>query len=225
MHRGVAKKSINLLIFGLILLFISTGQLQSEINAKGNVLGYIYGPDGTTPYEGAVMKVVNVTTGAVYESTVSNSNGVLKLSGLETGFYEYAVTTKEGTFVSESNFGLIVGDSETEKMAISVNSVSKMAVAEPAGFPEPEEISSEPYVGRVIGVDLEEKKLLWTGYARHQSIHGGMIYYGTGGGDAGLRERRLGVCDPKTGKERLLYSEVVWKAGNLPREEKPRHVQ
>jgi hypothetical protein len=157
MHGGVAKKTILYSIGGLFLIFCFSGVLQSETNAKCNVLGYIFGPDGTTPYEGAVMKVVNIGTGAVYESTASNSNGVLKLSGLETGFYEYAVTTKEGTFVSERNFGLIVGDNETEKIAISVNSVSKKAKSEPMGFPEPEEIEGAPYIGRVIGIDMASK--------------------------------------------------------------------
>jgi hypothetical protein len=157
MYRGIAKKTIFLLIVGLFLIFSFSGLLQSETNAKGNVLGYIYGSDGTTPYEGAVLTAMNVTTRSVYESTVSNSNGVLKITGLETGFYDFAVTTAEGTFISENILGLIVREDETEKMAISVNSVSKKAKAKPMGFPEPEAVEGEPYIGRVIGIDLASK--------------------------------------------------------------------
>ena len=157
MYRGVAKKSIFLMIFGLFLLFNFSGLIQSETNAKGNVLGYIYGSDGTTPYEGVVLKVMNVTTGSVYESTVSNSNGVLKLEELETGVYEYAVTTPQGSFISENTFGLIIREDKTEEMAIRVNSLSKKVKSEPMGFPEPEAIEGAPYIGRVIGIDLASK--------------------------------------------------------------------
>ena len=157
MYEGVAKKSISLIFTSLFLIICISGFLQSETNAKGNVLGYIYGSDGTTPYKGAIMTAMNVTTGLVYESSVSNSNGVLKITGLETGFYDFAVTTTEGTFISENILGLIVREDETEKMAISVNSVSNKAKAEPMGFPEPEAIEGEPYIGRVISVDLASK--------------------------------------------------------------------
>ena len=157
MYEGVAKKSISLIFTSLFLIICISGFLQSETNAKGNVLGYIYGSDGTTPYKGAIMTAMNVTTGLVYESSVSNSNGVLKITGLETGFYDFAVTTAEGTFISENILGLIVREDETEKMAISVNSVSNKAKAEPMGFPEPEAIEGEPYIGRVISVDLASK--------------------------------------------------------------------
>ena len=119
----------------------------------GNVVGYIYSLDGTTPYEGAVLMLMNLTSGVVYESSVSNNDGILEISGLETGFYEYAITTKEGIFVSGNNFGLIVRDSETEKMTISLNSITDEAKAEPAGYPEPDTIEGEPYIGRVVGID------------------------------------------------------------------------
>ena len=157
MFRGKAKKSVNLLIVGLFLIFSFSGLVQSETNAKGTVLGYIYESDGTTPYEGVVLKVMNVTTGSVYESTVSDSNGVLKLEELETGVYEYALTTAQGSFVSENTFGLIVREDKTEEMAIRVNSVSKKAKSESMGFPEPEAIEGEPYIGRIIGIDLASK--------------------------------------------------------------------
>ena len=157
MYGSVAKKTTFLMIVSLFLIFSFSGFLQSETNAKGNVLGYIYGSDGTTPLEGAVLKVMNVTTGSVYESTVSNSNGVLKISGLETGIYEYVVTTAQGSFVSENTFGMRVRENETEKMAIRVNSVSNKAKAEPMGFPEPVAIEGEPYIGRVISIDLASK--------------------------------------------------------------------
>ena len=128
MLRGVMKKSSFLMAGGLFLVFCFSGVLQSETIAKGNVLGYIYGSDGTTPYEGAVLKVMNVTTGSVYESTKSNSSGVVELRGLETGFYEYAVSTADGTFVSEGTFGLRIREDKTEEMAVRVSAVKTKAV-------------------------------------------------------------------------------------------------
>lgn len=157
MNWGLTKKTACVCGISLILLFGFSVVLKSETPTKGNVLGFIYGSDGTTPIEGAILKVVNVSTGSVYESTISNNNGVLTIGEVETGIYEYVVTTAEGRFVSESNFGLRVQGEEAEKMAIIVNPIAKNAKSEPMVFPEPEQITGESYVGRIIGFDLEAK--------------------------------------------------------------------
>jgi hypothetical protein len=157
MNWGVTKKTAFIFGLSLVLLFGFSALLKSETPTKGNVLGFIYGSDGTTPIEGASLKVVNVSTGSVYESTISNNNGALTISEVETGIYEYVVTTVEGRFVSENSFGLRVQGEEAEKMAIIVNPIAKNAKSEPMAFPEPEQITGESYVGRIIGFDLEAK--------------------------------------------------------------------
>ena len=157
MNWGVTKKTVFVCGLFLILFFGFSTVLKSETPTKGNVLGFIYGSDGTTPIEGAIIKVVNVSTGSVYESTISNNNGALTISEVETGIYEYVVTTAEGRFVSESTFGLRVQGEEAEEMAIIVNPITKNAKSEPMAFPEPEQITGESYVGRIIGFDLEAK--------------------------------------------------------------------
>ena len=157
MNWGVTKKTAFVCCLSLVLLFGFSSVLKSETPTKGNVLGFIYGSDGTTPIEGAIIKVVNVSTGSVYESTISNNNGALTISEVETGIYEYVVTTAEGRFVSESTFGLRVQGEEAEEMAIIVNPITKNAKSEPMAFPEPEQITGESYVGRIIGFDLEAK--------------------------------------------------------------------
>jgi hypothetical protein len=151
-------KKIRLLVsISLVLLFgFSTGVL-SETPSKGSVVGFIYGPDGSTPIKGAVLKIVNVSTGMAYESTISNNNGTLTISDVETGIYEYAVMTEEGSFVSERTVGLRIRKDEIEKMAIIANPVSKKAKSESMTFPEPGVIEGEPYIGRVIGIDLANK--------------------------------------------------------------------
>ena len=157
MNWGVTKKTVFVFGLSLVLLFGFSAVLKSETPTKGNVLGFIYGSDGTTPIEGAILKVVNVSTGSVYESTISNNNGALTISEVETGIYEYVVTTAEGRFVSESTFGLRVQGEEAEKISIVINPIAKNAKSEPMAFPEPEQITGESYVGRVIGFDLEAK--------------------------------------------------------------------
>jgi hypothetical protein len=155
MNWGVAKKA--LVVLNLFLLLGLSAGLTSETSTKGNVLGFIYGSDGTTPIEGAVLKIANVSTGIVYESTISNNNGALTISDVETGIYEYVVTTDNGSFISESTFGLRIRGDEIEKLAIVANPVAKKVKSEPMGFPEPEAIEGEPYIGRIIGIDLASK--------------------------------------------------------------------
>ena len=89
MDWGVTKKTACVFGLSIVLLFALSSLLKSETPTKGNVLGFIYGSDGATPIEGAILKVVNISTGSVYESTISNNNGELTISEVETGIYEY----------------------------------------------------------------------------------------------------------------------------------------
>jgi hypothetical protein len=155
MKNGIAKQIACFTISICFLLLSFPGILSSETEAKGSILGYVFEPDGTTAIEGAVFKAVNVSTGAIHESTISNSNGAFKVSGIETGFYEYVVTTADGTFVSDSAFGLRVQGDGVEKMAIMVNPVKKSTAPALSGFPQADVIKGMSYIGRVLSFDLK----------------------------------------------------------------------
>jgi len=92
---------------------------------KGNIIGFLYAKDGTTPIEGAVVKFKNLTSGMVFESTKSDSYGIFKVQGVEKGIYTYGVVTAEGDFNADNLVGLRVGANETAKLSIAVDPYEK----------------------------------------------------------------------------------------------------
>lgn len=110
------------LIAAVVVLYSPQG-LKGQVPARGNLLGFVYGQDGTTPLEGAVVMVKNVSSGRMYESPASDSLGVFKVQGMETGLYALGVTSPNGSFNSTDLVG--VSANETAKIAIALNPYEK----------------------------------------------------------------------------------------------------
>jgi hypothetical protein len=119
MGRGVKTWVFSLGLIAAILIFISPQVLKGQVPARGNLLGFMYGEDGTTPLPGAVVMVKNISSGRVYESAASDGLGVFKVQGLETGLYALGVTSPKGSFNSTDLVG--VAANETAKIAIALS--------------------------------------------------------------------------------------------------------
>lgn len=117
-------KSVSILVLVgfsfAVLTFCFPGFLRSDDIARGNVIGFVFDRDGTTPLKDATVKAINVLTGSVYESSRSDSYGVFKIQGIERGLYIYGVETPNGDFNSDSLFGLRIQGNETAKLSISL---------------------------------------------------------------------------------------------------------
>ena len=93
------------LIFSFILF--STPYLLAGKDAReGNLLGFVYTPDRTTPMEGAVLKLRNVSTGVVYESFGSDNLGVVRVEGIEEGLYIVGISIVDGDYNLENLIGI-----------------------------------------------------------------------------------------------------------------------
>jgi hypothetical protein len=99
-----SKRTAFLLVFSVVL-FCAPGILQGQETGKGDILAYVYGPDNTTPVEGAVVKLKNVTTGSLFESTVSDDQGMVFVQNVDRGLYMVGISTGEGDF----NIGNLIG--------------------------------------------------------------------------------------------------------------------
>lgn len=105
-----------------LLAFFSFSMLASaQARPKGNVIGFIYAQDGTTPLEGAIIKFKNLTTGKIFESTRSDVYGIFRVQGVESGVYTYGVVTEGGDFNADDILGLKVDENETAKLSIALN--------------------------------------------------------------------------------------------------------
>lgn len=58
---------------------------------------------------------------------------------------------------------------------------------------------------RSIGVDLRSQKIVWEKGQRHYTAQDGLIYFGENANN----QRILGICNPTTGTDRVIYSETV----------------
>jgi len=153
MNKGAPGKLISILIVFIFLFYTAPLFSATQSTAKGNIIGFLYAQDGTTPLEGGVVKFKNLTTGIVLESSKSNSNGIFKVEGIESGIYTYGIVTAEGDFNADNLVGIRIQENETAKMSIALKPFSKEEAAAVAEILKDQEISGETLVGTVANFD------------------------------------------------------------------------
>ena len=120
MFKAVRLKSVSLiLIFSFILFnspYLLTGQTE-QTKGKGDLIGKVYGKDGTTIIEGAIVKIKNVVSGVAYESK-TDKLGTFEIKGIEEGMYAVGIVTKEGNFNVESLIGIKVNETAIVTFAL-----------------------------------------------------------------------------------------------------------
>ena len=158
------EKLKTLFLFGaavfVFLLFAATDLVCGKDNPVGNVAGFIYAQDGSTPVEGAVIKLKNVSTEKFYQSEKSDDSGYFVVDGIERGIYLYGVITPEASFNSEGLVGFRIKENETAKMSISLRPYSSQAALTIEGFYHDLDAQGESYVGRVTGVDPAKRTMI-----------------------------------------------------------------
>lgn len=148
MFKDVKVKGILIVLF--LLIFCSSGFLMSESAGRGNIIGFIYSEGGTTPLEGAVVQVKNMSTGIIYDSSVSDEYGIFKVQGVESGIYMYGVKTPQGNFNSDSLVGVKVSGDETAKMSVSLTPYEKKVYSAMKDIYSEQKIAGESFVGRIV---------------------------------------------------------------------------
>jgi hypothetical protein len=149
MFKGVKGKVVSLGLVAAVLIFFSPQVLRGQVPAKGNLLGFVYGQDGTTPLPGAVVMVKNISSGKVYESAASDGLGIFKVQGLETGLYALGVTSPAGSFNSTDLVG--VAANETAKIAIALNPYESSVQEAIQQVNKDQQKKGESRVGPVVG--------------------------------------------------------------------------
>jgi hypothetical protein len=115
---GIAKViSVGCIV--ALFLFYAPHVLNAQAAGKGNLIGFVYDQDGTTPVAGAVVKVKNISNGKVFESSQSDNLGVFRVQGMETGLYALGVAATAGDYNSGELVG--VAANETSKIAIAIS--------------------------------------------------------------------------------------------------------
>jgi hypothetical protein len=123
--------------------------VRAAAASRGNLIGFFYDKDGTTPLEGAVIKLKNISSGTMYESTKSDKLGVFKIESLESGIYIYGVITAQGDFNADNLVGIKIHENETAKMSVSLTPYDKDTASSMAQVYKEQEISGEALIGRL----------------------------------------------------------------------------
>ena len=148
MYKGAKGK---LPVLGVVLsLLCLSGLLFSAENSRGNIVGFVYEKDGTTPLEGAVVKFKNLASGIIYESSKSDIYGLFKLQGVDSGIYFYGVETSQGSFNADNIVGLRLKENETAKLSIAISPYGKEEAAAVQEIYKDLERSGEAFVGTIL---------------------------------------------------------------------------
>jgi hypothetical protein len=155
MRRG-AKGVVSWgLAVALTLVFASPGSFAQEPN-KGNLVGFVFGRDGSTPVAGAVVVVKNVSTGAVTESGGSDDLGVFRLVGLDVGIYAIGVKSTAGNYNSQDFFG--VAAQQTSKLTIALNPYDAISASAAEAVIKEQRDKGEAYIGKVVKYDPDAQQ-------------------------------------------------------------------
>jgi len=132
--KGIYRsKSLTVILIVSFIFLYSAYDLNAEETGKGNMIGFVYQKDATTPIEGAVVKLRNVATGTGYESTKSDKLGIFKVEDVEEGLYLVGVSAEEGDFNLNNLIGIRAN--ETAKVSFALKPGEEEQEAKPKAKP------------------------------------------------------------------------------------------
>jgi len=117
-NQIIQSKVVAVFLILAFELFCVPELLQGQEVGQGSLRGFVYGPDNTTPVEGAVLKLRNLSTGSLYESMAADSQGMVEFDGVDEGLYLVGISTAQGDFNIENLVG--IKPNKTAKIAFAL---------------------------------------------------------------------------------------------------------
>ena len=139
-----------------LVLVLTSSVASPQVPGRGNLVGFIFGQDGSTPVAGAVVMVKNLTTGVVTEAVKSDELGVFKVPGLSPGLYALGVRSEAGSYNSQDFFGVTA--EKTAKISIALNPYDAAAASAAAAVIKEQRDKGEAYIGKVVKYHPETKE-------------------------------------------------------------------
>ena len=113
------RKSGLWFVFLFLFGFLAAGPVAAQTVERGHLVGTIFTQDGKTPIVGAVVRLKNISTGAVSAAEPTDTQGNFRLENLSKGIYQFGITATEGDFNSNELIGILAN--ETTKIALSLD--------------------------------------------------------------------------------------------------------
>lgn len=155
MWRG-AKGVVSWGLAFLLILVLTPSIARSQESAKGNLIGFIFGPDGSTPVAGAVVVVKNLSTGVVTEAVATDGLGAFKVPGLGVGIYALGIKSSAGSYNSQDFFGIAA--QQTSKISVALSPYDAAAAAGAAAVIQDQRQKGEAFIGKIVKCDPAAKE-------------------------------------------------------------------
>jgi hypothetical protein len=88
------------MIYLLLISFVIFPNLSFSEEGLSELKGKVFASDGSTPVAGSTVRAYHIASGKIYNSKPTDASGSYLLSRLPYGYYDLAVETKDGLFVS-----------------------------------------------------------------------------------------------------------------------------
>jgi hypothetical protein len=109
------------------------------VRPAGTLSGRIFLSDGLTPRGGVVVKVANLTTSQVFNSSQTDLAGRYGFAKLPSGQYQVAVEAQEGLYVNQQPVPVVPGRKTLFSLALSPNRQDQPPAEPPPAQPPPAE--------------------------------------------------------------------------------------
>ncbi|MGB8958832.1 MAG: carboxypeptidase-like regulatory domain-containing protein [Candidatus Aminicenantales bacterium] len=139
-----------------LILMLTSSVASPQESDKGNLIGFIFAADGSTPVAGAVVVVKNLMTGVVTEAGESDGLGIFKVAGLNVGLYALGVRSASGSYNSQDFFG--ISARQTAKISVALNPYDSAAAAGAAAVIREQREKGEAFIGKIVKYYPETKE-------------------------------------------------------------------
>jgi len=147
MTRGAIKKYTSIVLCLSLVILYMPSLAKAGGQESGNLIGFVFSEDGTTPVKGAVVTLRNVSTGETFESTSTDDHGVFKVRELEKGLYVMGVSAERGGYNADNLIGIRSG--KTEKVSVTLKTFDQAQSTAGQSY-EKKNDQGEKLIGRVI---------------------------------------------------------------------------
>jgi hypothetical protein len=154
--RRLAKGVVSWGLAVSLILVCSLPGAFAQASDKGNLIGFVFGHDGSTPVPGAVVVVKNISTGAVTEASATDVLGLFRVPGLDAGIYALGVKSTAGNYNSPDLFG--VEAQQTAKLTIALNRYDPPAASAAEVVIKEQRDKGEAYIGKIVKYIPETKE-------------------------------------------------------------------
>lgn len=111
---GKSMALFTLFCFGFLLFPVSNFAKPST----GNLMGFVYGKDGKSPIQDAIVLLRGVDTDKVYQSEPTSKTGNYRLSNIDTGIYVVGLKINEGAYNVDSYVKVASGKTDTLSLSL-----------------------------------------------------------------------------------------------------------